>query len=94
MKENILDILKLLAQKRRELSVCEVGENDFKYNKAINRLVEMGNQYEKLGLKADDKTTVDELLKAMADANAEEVNLSYLLGMKDCIMLLDKLGLF
>ncbi len=94
MKNDLLRILKSLAYKRRERSLIDLGKHDLEYEKAMGKVVELGKQKEALELAPEAAETIDELLEAFDTAEMEQVNLAYLAGMADCLLILDRLELF
>lgn len=94
MTKNLLRVLKSLAYKRRERSLIDFGSYDPEYEKAMDKVVELGKQKEALELAPEAEETIDELLEAFDTAEAEQVNLAYLAGMADCLLILDRLELF
>ena len=94
MKQDLLRVLKSLAYKRRERSLIDLGKHDLEYEKARDKVVELGKQKEALELAPEAEETIDELLEAFDTAEMEQVNLAYLAGMADCLLILDRLELF
>ena len=60
----------------------------------MDRVVEYEQMYEEMELRPEDKAAIDGLLKALDDVEECEVNLAYLVGMSDCLLILDSLQLF
>lgn len=94
MTKNLLRVLKSLAYKRRERSLIDFGSYDPEYETAMGKVVELGKQKEALELAPEAEETIDELLEAFDTAEMEQVNLAYLAGMADCLLILDRLELF
>lgn len=94
MVKELMRTLKALANKRREISVLDIGNYDSEYENAMKRMVELGKKKETLSLPQEARETIDELLDAFDVAEAEQVNLAYLAGMADCLIILDRLELF
>lgn len=92
MKE-LLETLKSLASKRREISLISIRKFDSEYEQAMDRAVKLRDQYEDMGLKPKDKETIGSMLDALDDVEECEVNLAYLVGLADCLLILDKLQL-
>ncbi len=92
MKE-LLETLKSLASKRREISLISIRKFDFEYEQAMDRAVKLRDQYEDMGLKPKDKETIGSMLDALDDVEECEVNLAYLAGLADCLLILDRLQL-
>lgn len=93
MKE-VLEILKKLAGKRMELSLVNVGKFDPIYNEAMEKVMESSKAYESLELDKKSKGIIDQLLHDIDIAEIEQAKLAYLAGIRDCILILEKLELF
>lgn len=94
MGNELLRTLKALANKRRELSLIDLGKYDLEYQQAMDRVVKLDYQREELKLSPKATQTIDELLEAFDSVEVEQVNLAYLAGMADCLLILDRLELF
>ncbi len=94
MVKDLLRTLKALAGKRRELSLIEMGKHDPRYAEAMSRVVELRDRYEDMELKPEDKRTIDSMLDGLDDVEEAQVNLAYLAGLADCLLILDRLELF
>ena len=94
MVKDLLRTLKALAGKRRELSLSDVGKHDPDYAEAMSRVVELRDRYEDMELKPEDKRTIDSMLDGLDDVEEAQVNLAYLAGLADCLLILDRLELF
>ena len=94
MVKDLLRTLKALAGKRREVSLIDFGKYDSDYEEAMNQVVEFGKKKEGLRLSQEAGETIEKLLEALDTVEAEQVNLAYLAGMADCLMILDRLELF
>ena len=92
MKE-LMHTLKRLVSKRREISLIEIRKYDNEYEAAMDRAVNLRDQYEAMHLKAEEKQTIDALLDALDEVEAAQVDLSYLAGLADCLLILDRLEL-
>ena len=88
------DALKKLAWMRWEKALVDIRKIDPEYEQAMDRVVEYEQRYEEMELHPEDKATIDGLLKALDDVEECEVNLAYLVGMSDCLLILDSLQLF
>ena len=93
MKEMIY-ILKKLANKRREVSFINIRKFDPDYEELMDRIVELNAQKEELDLPPKAYETIKNLLDALEDEEIEQVNLSYLAGIADCLLILERLELF
>lgn len=94
MVKDLLRTLKALAGKRRELSLIDVGKHDPDYAEAMSRVVDFRDLYEDMELKPEDKQTIDSMLDGLDDVEEAQVNLAYLAGLADCLLILDRLELF
>ncbi len=94
MVKELMNVLKALANKRIEISLIDISDYDFSYKNAMERVVEFESKKELLELSLEARETVDQLLKALDVVEMEQVNLAYLAGMADCLVILDKLELF
>ncbi len=92
MKE-LIDTLKKLASKRREISLIEIRKYDAEYEQAMDKVVGLRDQYEDMGLRPDDRQAIDSLLDALDEVEVTQVNLAYLAGLADCLLILDRLQL-
>lgn len=93
MVQDLLKTLKTLAGKRREISLIEVRKYDSEYKLAMDRVVELRDRYEDMDLRSEDKETIDSLLNSLDEVEVTQVNLSYLAGLADCLLILDRLKL-
>lgn len=93
MDESIMDILKVLADRRMEISLLTVGEKNNEYKRIMEKVIGLEQEYESLNLKAEIKDLVDSLLAARDEANMEQASDAYLAGLQDCIIILRTLGL-
>lgn len=94
MIKDILKTLKALASKRRELSLIEVRKYDSDYEQAMGKVVELRDKYEEMELKPEDKEIIEALLDSLDEVEIAQVNLDYLAGLADCLLILDRLELF
>lgn len=94
MVKDLLNTLKALAGKRREISLIEVRKYDPDYEEAMDKAVELRNRYETMVLKPEDKETIDSLLDSLDEVEVTQVNLAYVAGLADCLLILERLDLF
>ena len=78
---------------RWEKALVDIRKIDPEYEQAMDRVVEYEQRYEEMELHPEDKAAIDGLLKALDDVEECEVNLAYLVGMADCLLILDTLDL-
>lgn len=94
MVKDLISTLKALANKRREISLIDISKYDSDYANVMKRIIELDEKREALNLPQEARETMDEFLKALDAVEEEQVNLSYLAGMADCLIILDRLELF
>ncbi len=94
MVKDLLKTLKALAGKRREISLIEVRKYDSDYEEAMDKAVELRNRYETMELRPEDKGTIDSLLDTLDEVEVTQVNLAYVAGLADCLLILERLDLF
>ena len=94
MVKDLLRPLKALAGKRRELSLIDMGKHDPDYDEAMSRVVELSDRYEGMELRPEDRETINSMLDGLDDVEEAQVNLAYLAGLADCLLILDRLELF
>lgn len=94
MIKDFLRTLKALASKRRELSLVDIGKYDPDYEEAMSKVVELRDRYEEMGLRPEDRKTIDSMLDGLDDVEETQVDLAYLAGLADCLLILDRLELF
>ncbi len=93
MSSAILILLKKLSMKRMEISLLNVDRCDPEYNSAMVEVVRLSQEYQSMDLGSDKKETIDHLLMALDEAEVEQVNLAYLAGLADCLLILEALNL-
>lgn len=93
MKE-LVHALKLLAKKRLEFPLIDIRKYDPDYETAMDRAVKLRDQYEAMQLKEAYRETIDSLMDALDDAEVEQISMAYLVGMMDCILVMDTLQVF
>ena len=94
MIKDLLKTMKALSWSRWEKSLVDLQKFDPEYEQAMERVVEFEKRYEDMALSEEDRTDIDGFLNALEDVQEAEVNLAYLVGMADCLLILDKLELF
>lgn len=60
----------------------------------MDKAVELRDQYESMALKPEDKETIDSLLDSLDEVEVTQVNLAYVAGLADCLLILERLDLF
>ena len=94
MIKDLLKTMKALSWSRWEKSLVDLQKFDPEYEQAMERVVEFEKRYEDMALSGENRTDIDGFLNALEDVQEAEVNLAYLVGMADCLLILDKLELF
>ena len=94
MVKDLLNTLKALAGKRREIPLIEVRKYVSDYEEAMDKAVELRNRYETMELRPEDKGTIDSLLYTLDEVEVTQVNLAYVAGLADCLLILERLDLF
>lgn len=94
MVKDLLKTMKALAGKRLELSLIDIRKYDSDFEKAMGKAVELRDQYEAMELNPEDKETIDALLDSLDDVDMAQVNIAYVAGLADCLLILDRLELF
>ena len=92
--KGLVKILKKLSWNRCEKSLIDIRKFDPEYEQAMDRVVEFERRYEDMELRPEDRANIDGLLGALDDVEEIEVNLAYLVGMADCLIIMDRLELF
>ena len=94
MIKDLLKTMKALSWSRWEKSLVDLQKFDPEYEQAMDKVVEFEKRYEDMALSGENRTDIDGFLNALEDVQEAEVNLAYLVGMADCLLILDKLELF
>ena len=55
---------------------------------------ELRHRYETMALRPEDKGTIDSLLDTLDEVEVTQVNLAYVAGLADCLLILERLDLF
>ena len=93
MGENIMDTLKVLANKRMEMSLLRVRERDLVYKKTLDQVMQLEKEYEMFALDKEGRKLIDKLLETIDEANIEQASIAYLAGLEDCILMLKSIGM-
>ncbi len=59
MGENIMDTLKVLANKRMEMSLLRVRERDLVYKKKLDQVMQLEKEYEMFALDKEGRKLID-----------------------------------
>lgn len=92
MNEKIMDVLKLIADKRMENILDSVYNEDAQYRGMTKNAFNLGKIYDSLDLEPDIREVVDKLLAERDGLNIEKVSLAYWAGVKDAVLILRELG--
>ena len=93
MGENIMDTLKVLANKRMEMSLLRVRERDLVYKKKLDQVMQLEKEYEMFALDKEGRKLIDKLLETIDEANIEQASIAYLAGLEDCFLMLKSIGM-
>ena len=88
MKDELLDVLKIIADKRMERTFEGLLNEDEEYRKMLKAVHSMELEYDTLELNPDMKTMIDKLLAERDGINMEKTSLAYWAGMMDAIIIL------
>ncbi len=72
----------------------DIRKIDPEYEHAMDRVIEFEKWYKEMELSEENKSDIDALLDALDDVGESEVNLAYLSGLADCLLILDRMELF
>lgn len=91
MIKDLLKTMKALSWSWWEKSLVDLQKFDLEYEQAMERVVEFEKRYEDMALSGENRTDIDGFLNALEDVQEAEVNLAYLVGMADCLLILENL---
>ncbi len=91
--EELFKTLKRLSWRRWEKSMIDIRKFDPEYEEAMDRVIALEQRRENMELSPENKEIIDSLRDAMDDVEESEVNLAYLAGVADCLLILDTLDL-
>lgn len=91
MNDELMEVLKVLADKRMEISVEAMCNDDCEYKKMEEKAVAMGMIYDSINLDQSIREMIDNLLAERDGLNIEKVSLAYWAGVKDAIIILRQL---
>ncbi len=94
MIKDLLKTMKALSWSRWEKSLVDIRKIDPEYEQAMDKVVEFEKRYEDMALNEEDRADIDSMLRSLEDVQEAEINLAYLFGMADCLLILDRLELF
>ena len=73
--------------------MIDIRKFDPEYEEAMDRVIALEQRRENMELSPENKEIIDSLRDAMDDVEESEVNLAYLAGVADCLLILDTLEL-
>ena len=73
--------------------MIDIRKFDPEYEEAMDRVIALEQRRENMELSPENKEIIDSLRDAMDDVEESEVNLAYLAGVADCLLILDILDL-
>ncbi len=73
--------------------MIDIRKFDPEYEEAMDRVIALEQRRENMELSPENKEIIDSLRDAMDDVEESEVNLAYLVGVADCLLILDTLDL-
>ena len=91
MIKDLLKTMKALSWSWWEKSLVDLQKFDPEYEQAMERVVEFEKRYEDMALSGENRTDIDGFLNALEDVQEAEVNLAHLVGMADCLLILENL---
>ena len=94
LMKKLVKTLKKLSWNRWEKSLVDIKKVDPEYEQAMDKVVEFEKRYADMALSEEDRADIDGFLDALDDVGNCEINLAYLVGMADCLLILDRLDLF
>lgn len=93
MNEQLMDVMKLIADKRMEDTLNIVFREDKEYRKMAEAVIGMEKLYDSLELGSDIRDVIDQLLADRDGVNMEKVSLAYWAGMMDAVLILREMGI-
>lgn len=92
MNEKLMDILKVIADKRIENTMDILLNNNQKYRKMAEAVLAIEKVYDSLEMDSDIREITDHLLAERDGMNLEKVSLAYWAGMMDAVLILREMG--
>ena len=93
MMKELFKTLKRLSWRRWEKSMIDIRKFDPEYEESMDRVIALEQRRENMEISPEDKKIIDSLRDAMDDVAESDVNLAYLAGVADCLLILDTLDL-
>lgn len=91
-KDELMDALKVIADKRMEKTLNSVIKEDNEYRKMEEATMAIENSYNSLEIDPDIKAITDNLLAERDGLNFEKVSLAYWARMMDAVLILREMG--
>lgn len=91
-KDELMDILKVIADKRMENTIDFLLNSDQEYRKMAEAVLTMEKAYDSLEIDPDIRKITDNLLAERDGLNIERVSLAYWAGMMDAVLILREMG--
>ena len=88
MNDELMDVLKVIADKRMERTIEGLLSEGAAYRKLSKSACSMERIYDALNLDPDIKIVIDQLLAERDGMNMEKTSLAYWAGMMDAIIIL------
>lgn len=88
----LMDALKVIADKRMENTIDILLNNDQEYRKMAEAVLAIEKAYDLLEIDPDVREVVDHLLAERDGMNLEKVSLAYWAGMMDAVLILREMG--
>lgn len=88
MNDELMDVLKVMADKRMEKTLGRIFNEDKEYLKMSETIIGMEKTYDSLEVDSNIKEIIDKLLAERDGMNMEKVSLAYWAGMMDAIAIL------
>ena len=92
-KVELMDILKVIADKRMENTIDVLLDSDQEYRKMAEAVLAIEKAYDSLEIYPDIREITDNLLAERDGLNLEKVSLAYWAGMMDAITILKEMGI-
>lgn len=88
----LMDALKVIADKRMENTIDILLNNDQEYRKMAEAVLTMEKAYDSLEIDLDIREITNSLLAERDGLNIEKVSLAYWAGMMDAVLILREMG--
>lgn len=92
LRNELIDALKVIADKRMEGTIDALLNNDQEYRKMAEAVLAIEKAYDSLEVDPDIREITDSLLAERDGVNLEKVSLAYWAGMMDAVLILREMG--